>query len=368
VNWRGRISKGLLTIVLAVSATSAHAHEIGTTQIRFIMHLNHTWSAEITTPPTPLLNRLEMAAGEPLSSTLDDTALRAKLDAFRHEVASKIEVKFDGVTSPVEVSLAWAGKSEDVDRPLAVVLLATGPLPAAARNITWRYRLVYSTYAIVFSSDGQDGSETQWLEADAQSPPFPVLANIRPPTTLSIIAQYLSLGFGHIVPEGLDHILFVLGIVLLTTQLRPILVQVTAFTVAHSVTLGLTMYGIVSLSPRIVEPLIALSVAYVAIENIIIGRLTLWRPVVVFGFGLLHGMGFAGALRELRLPRGEFLPALISFNVGIEVAQLTIIGAAFLAVAMRHRHKPWYRPSVVLPASAAIAVTGLLWTAQRIVA
>jgi hypothetical protein len=134
------------------------------------------------------------------------------------------------------------------------------------------------------------------------------------------------------------------------------------------VTLGLTMYGVVSLSPRIVEPLIALSVAYVAIENVVIGRLTVWRPFVVFCFGLLHGMGFAGALRELRLPRSEFLPALVSFNVGIELAQLAIIAAAFLAVAMWYRDKPWYRSRVVVPASAAIAAVGLFWTVERIVA
>ena len=131
-------------------------------------------------------------------------------------------------------------------------------------------------------------------------------------------------------------------------------------------TLGLTMYGIVSLSPRIVEPLIALSVGYVAIENVIVGRITLWRPAVVFGFGLLHGMGFADALRELRLPEAEVLPALVSFNLGIELAQLVIIAAAFLTVAIWHRDKPWYRPRFVLPASAAIAATALFWTVQRI--
>ena len=159
-----------------------------------------------------------------------------------------------------------------------------------------------------------------------------------------------------------------LGIFLLTTEMKPVLVQVTAFTVAHSVTLGLTMYGIVSLSPRIVEPLIALSVGYVAIENIVVGRITLWRPAVVFGFGLLHGMGFADALRELRLPEAEVLPALVSFNLGIELAQLLIVAAAFLTVAIWHRDKPWYRPRFVLPASAAIAATALFWTVRRIFA
>lgn len=358
---------GLLIAALLLTACGARAHEIGTTQVRFTLHKNHTWSAEITTPPTPLLNRLEAAAGQRLSGALDENVLRAKLGAFRQAVARKIAVEFDGTASPVDVSLAWLGQPTDINQPLAVVLLAKGPVQAGARNVTWRYDLVYSTYVVVFSAEGARASETQWLESDTQSAPFPVLTNIRPPTTPEIVAQYRTLGFRHIVLEGLDHILFVLGLFLLSTQWRPLLTQVTSFTVAHSVTLGLTMYGVISLSPRIVEPLIALSIAYVAIENMVAGRLTPWRPAVVFGFGLLHGMGFAGVLRELRLPHSEFLPALVSFNVGIELAQLSIIATAFIAVAFWHRDKPWYRPRFVLPASAAIAATGLFWTVQRIV-
>jgi hypothetical protein len=215
-------------------------------------------------PPTPLLNRLELAAGQRLSSGLNQDSLEAKLEALRQDVARRIDVKFDGVASPVEVSLAWAGEAASVQRPLAAIVQAKGPAPAAARNVTWRYDLIQSTYAVVFASEGMDNSETQWLEGDAPSPPFPVLTNIRPSTTLEIVAQYLELGYRHIVPEGLDHILFVLGIFLLAAELKPVLVQVTSFTVAHSVTLGLSMYGILSLSPRIVEPLIALSIAYVA--------------------------------------------------------------------------------------------------------
>jgi hydrogenase/urease accessory protein HupE len=362
-----RFCVGLLTVALLASAGGASSHEIGTTQVRFVLHQDHTWSAEIATPPTPLLNRLEAAAGQPLSTAPEQDALSSRLALFRQDIARKIEVRFDGAATPVEVSLAWSGEASDAERPLAVILLAKGPVPASAKTVTWRYRLVHSTYAVVFSAEGSEGEETEWLEADARSPPIPVLTNLPPRTTPEIVAQYLALGFRHIVPEGLDHILFVLGIFLLTTQLKPVLVQVTAFTVAHSVTLGLTMYGILSLSPRIVEPLIALSVAYVAIENVVIGRLTVWRPAVVFGFGLLHGMGFAGALRELRLPRSEFLPALASFNVGIELAQLAVIAAAFLAAAMWYRDRPWYRPRVVVPASLAIAATGLFWTIERIV-
>ena len=126
--------------------------------------------------------------------------------------------------------------------------------------------------------------------------------------------------------------LFVLGIFLLSPRVKTMLLQVTAFTVAHSITLGLSIYGVVSLPSRIVEPLIALSIAYVAIENLVTRELKPWRLALVFMFGLLHGLGFAGVLRELGLPRDEFLTALADFNLGVEGGQLTVIAAAMLLV------------------------------------
>ena len=175
---------------------------------------------------------------------------------------------------------------------------------------------------------------------------------------------YARLGFIHIVPEGTDHILFVLGLFLLSARLRPLVWQVTAFTVAHAVTLTLAAFDVVTLPPRVVEPLIALSVAYVAIENMLVDRMTRWRPAVVFGFGLLHGLGFAGVLGELGLPEDERLLALLSFNAGIEVGQLAIIATAALALWWC-RTKPWYRRRVTVPASLAIAATGLVWAVER---
>ena len=363
--------RALLRLVLMLGLLlpcAAEAHEIGTTQVRFTLHPDHSWSASITTAPTVLVNRLEAEAGQPLSRKPTAQAVRERLTRFTEALAGHVDVRFDGVASAATLSISRIEMPDDVILPSFVVLRASGAIPDRAQAVTWRYGLVASTYAVVFDDETGGSPETQWLDGDAQSNPFPVAANVRPPTTFEIVRQYLQLGFLHIVPGGLDHILFVLGIFLLTTRLRPILVQVTAFTIAHSVTLGLTMYGVIALAPRIVEPLIALSVAYVAIENILTSKLTPWRPAVVFCFGLLHGMGFAGVLAQLRLPRGEIIPALISFNVGIELAQLSIIATAFLAVALWFRDKPWYRSRVVIPASAAIALTGLFWTVQRIVA
>ena len=195
---------------------------------------------------------------------------------------------------------------------------------------------------------------------------FPLLHAPPPPTRAEVIQQYLVLGFTHILPKGLDHILVVLGLFLLSMKPLTILKQVTAVTVAHSITLGLTIYGVVSLSPRIVEPLIALSIVYVTVENLVLTEAKPWRIAVVFAFGLLHGMGFAGVLRELGLPRSEFVTALVSFNVGVEGGQLTVIALAYLAVGWRFGKAPWYRRWVTVPASAMIGVVGLYWTVQRL--
>ena len=160
--------------------------------------------------------------------------------------------------------------------------------------------------------------------------------------------------------------LFVLGLFLLSRRTREVLLQVTAFTIAHSVTLGLSLYGVVSAPASIVEPMIALSVAYVGVENLMTSRLHPWRVAVVFGFGLLHGMGFAEALAGLHLSRSSFVMTLVSFNLGVQAGQLTVIAAAALVLAL----VSWLRASASVPtirfASAAIGLVGTIWTIQRI--
>jgi hypothetical protein len=125
---------------------------------------------------------------------------------------------------------------------------------------------------------------------------------------------------------------------------------------------------VLSVPSRIVEPMIAVSIAYVAIENIFLSELKPWRIALVFGFGLLHGLGFAGALKDLALPRSEFLTALVTFNVGVEAGQLSVIAGAFLLVGWHCRNREWYRGRIVVPASAMIACTAVYWTVQRLAA
>jgi hypothetical protein len=241
-----------------------------------------------------------------------------------------------------------------------------GEIPDGARALRWSWMAGQGNSILRVPGAEPNGVTALWLTDGQKSARYVLGTGLETPSRLEIIGQYIVIGFTHILPKGLDHILFVLGLFLLSVQWRPLLIQVTAFTVAHTITLALTIYGVFSLPSTIVEPLIAASIVYVAVENIATSRLHAWRPFVVFGFGLLHGMGFAGVLEEIGLPRAEFLTGLITFNVGVELGQLTVITLAYLAVGHHFKERPWYRARIVVPASAAIALVGAYWTVERV--
>jgi hypothetical protein len=180
------------------------------------------------------------------------------------------------------------------------------------------------------------------------------------------VALYLGLGFKHILPLGLDHILFVLSLFLLSPRLKPIIWQSTAFTLAHTITLGLAMYHVITPPSKIIEPLISFSIMLVALENIFSPRLKASRIGVVFLFGLVHGLGFASSLGQLGLPQNAYLSSLLMFNIGVELGQLTIILLAFFLVGKWFGEKPFYRKRIVIPISMLIILIAGFWTVQRI--
>jgi hypothetical protein len=225
-------------------------------------------------------------------------------------------------------------------------------------------------------------SVTRWLEDGIHdSEPFSWAGKVRPPhgaTPASAPADdpdalpwprqaalYLRLGFRHIVPDGADHILFVLGLFFLGVTWRKLLSQTTVFTVAHATTLFLSTYGVFRLPSRIVEPAIALSIAWIAIENVFKPKLGPGRLVIVFAFGLVHGLGFASSLSDVPFPKHDFVIALLGFNFGVDFGQLFVIALAFLAVGW-FRNKAWFRPKIAIPCSLAIAAVGMVWAVQRI--
>lgn len=352
--------------LLLLAASAASAHEIGTTLVHVTFQKDHTYLVELTTAPQALLNKLEVRAHQPRSTGLAPEELQKRLQAAAPLLRDAADIRFGAVRAIPEVVVHPVIAPSDPQKPTFAVVQFRGEIPLKAGDFTWQYGLTYAAYSITLENQGHGEPSRQWLDGEQRSAPFSLAKEILPPTRMDVVRQYLILGFTHIVPKGLDHILFVLGIFLLSTRLRPVLTQVTAFTIAHSITLGLTIYGLVHVSSRIVEPMIALSIAYVAIENLTTSELKPWRVAIVFAFGLLHGMGFAGVLSELGLPRREFLTALLTFNIGVEAGQLAVIGAAYLLVAWWAQRRRWYRQRVVIPASAAIAAMGVFWTVQRI--
>jgi len=177
---------------------------------------------------------------------------------------------------------------------------------------------------------------------------------------------YISLGIRHIIPEGLDHILFIVGICMLGTNIKTILWQATAFTVAHSITLALSMKNIIVAPGQVVEPIISLSIMFVAIENMVTDRLKAWRIIIIFIFGLIHGMGFASVLNEIGLPPGKFFLSVFSFNLGVEIGQVSVILGVFALIIKPFRNRVWYRKVVLAPVSCCIAIMALYWTFTRI--
>ena len=351
----------------AGAAAPSEAHEIGTTQVT--VHLDvasltggGTYSIDIVTDADALLEKLETMADRPGPKPAAGD-LRSRLVALEDIFRERLAVAFDGAVVHPTIDFRVAPSSDDLSPSTATIRL-TGEVPPGAARFGWNYSWTFASYALRIAGRDDAHATTEWLEGGASSTPY-TIGVARPRVSRPAIAwQYFGVGLTHIVPNGLDHVLFVLGLFLLNTSWRSVLWQVSAFTIAHSVTLGLGLYGVIGAPPAIVEPLIALSIAYVAAENLVRSELTAWRVALVFAFGLLHGMGFAGVLSEIGLPRGEFVTALAAFNVGVECGQLLVIAAAFALVGW-YQAWPSYRRRVALPASLAIACVAVYWTIER---
>lgn len=358
-----------LALLTATTARPIIAHEAERTRVILTLAADGRFTLEIANDPLWLLLRLETFAGGTVPANLTAAQRDERLAQLTGVFADRVVLFVDAHevrASAVEYLPPDArepGAASRDQSPLAHFRF-TGTMPRDATRLRWLYGLVADPYPLEVRQP--DGSSTvEWIHGSNWSDVIDLSRSFSRPTRTEIALQYSWLGYTHILPKGLDHILFVLGIFLLSPRWKPMLLQVTAFTVAHSITLGLSIYGVLSLPARSVEPLIALSIAYVAIENLVTRELKPWRLVLVFMFGLLHGLGFAGVLRELGLPREEFLTALLTFNLGVEAGQLTIIAAALATVGAFMR-KSWYRKGIVVPASVVIAAIGVYWTAVRL--
>lgn len=297
---------------------------------------------------------------------LSPNQLRKEADKYELSFRKGLHLNFDSATTElafIDYKLQPVG---DTRLARKSVIIYQGDIPSSAQQVNWSFESSFGSSIVHFKIKGDENKASHWLKPGLSSPLFKLDERVKPKTTGEIAYEYTILGFEHIIPKGLDHILFVLGLFLLSLAWRPLLWQVTAFTLAHTITLALTILGYISLSPVIIEPLIALSIAYVGIENLLTRKLHSWRPIIVFVFGLLHGMGFASVLTDLGLPENSLATALITFNVGVELGQLAVILIAFILTLPLHKNPDIYRKLVVIPGSLIIALMGLYWTWERI--
>ena len=202
----------------------------------------------------------------------------------------------------------------------------------------------------------ESGDKSDWFS----------ITNKREERLIDNIKSYTQLGFKHIIPKGLDHILFVLALFLLSSRLKPMILQVSIFTLAHTITLFLGVLDVIIIPSIIVEPIIALSICFIAIENLFTENLKKTRPYIIFIFGLLHGLGFAGVLNEIGISDGLFISSLISFNIGVELGQISVILLSYIFISLLFKNKLWYRDRITKPLSLVIALIGFYWFFERI--
>ena len=301
---------------------------------------------------------------------LQSAQLREKFHSFEDTLVNEIKLSFDQQAATPVITKVQIPEPGYTKVPRTSLIVLEGEVDREATQLNWYYPSRFSDNAVrVRQVDSENEkwhwSGWQWIRDDSVSETFSLQEVFSEPSSFKIMSEYLVSGFNHIIPKGLDHILFILGIFLLSTQLKPMAWQVTMFTLAHSITLSLSMFNVISLPANIVEPLIALSIAYIGFENIFAHKLRSSRLALVFAFGLLHGMGFASVLADFGMPESAYATALVSFNIGVEVAQLAILISAYFCITYWFKNKQHFHQYVTIPGSVVIGVTGLYWTWDR---
>ena len=368
----------------AIATPTVHAHDLK--QIKAVIEIKEDeWVALVNIEAWALYPEdgkhvppedAAMYAGKAWAETLDgdDFAVMKKTansylkDCFQLSLENKLldyEVKFERFENATPIweftdkgqavfQVKLVGKfSHDAKGPMMLHWEDYQDEPIALRVETWDANSEKQT--AVMRIESKKTEQIAWIDTSRSGGST---------AKNSSLFTWIIAGYEHILPKGLDHILFILGLFLLQHNMRALLWQSTAFTVAHSITLGMVVMGWCHVSSSIVEPAIALSIVYVAAENLWVKELKSWRVGLIFCLGLLHGMGFASVMQELDIPAGSVMKPLLGFNLGVEFGQVTVLIAAFI-VTYAFLKKPIYA-KIRFVGSLMIALTGLYWTVERI--
>ena len=369
-----------LSIVLLFQITAASAHELrpAIIDIGVLDDASDQLTIDLTFSGEAFLADIDLST---LSDT-DDSANAAVYDALRalppQVLAARIDSSFATLAEtftimaagrPLPVELATIEVADEVDSELArdTRLRLRSPLPGTDEAISIQWQPAMGALLVRQMGAGSNPEYSDYLPSGGTSQAF-TLDRASDIALTSVITKYIHSGIIHIVPAGLDHILFVIGLLAYGLSWRGLIFQVSLFTVAHTITLAAASLGLISVPGSIVEPLIALSIAWIGIENIMkkSGRVAVSRSAVVFAFGLLHGLGFASVLADFGLPQSAFIVALVSFNLGVEIGQLIIVIPIFFLLRTLKLREPQFRRGFQIPVSAVISAIGIFWFFERV--
>lgn len=336
----------------------ARAHEVGLSRGTYVVEGERV-TAEI------VLSRREVASIVPaVDADRDGSVTASELDAARPAlkkgIVDRILVRSGDAPCPGVVVEARLAEEDGLD--LRAAFTCSAVISQAHVELPLLDDLANGHRHIARAATGVQVTETVLSRAQRGFDIGAPSGGAVPPPKRDRFSM-LVLGVEHIL-TGYDHLLFLFGLVLVGGRWRSLLWVVTAFTLAHSITLGLAALGVWTPKPSIIEPLIALSIAYVGVENFFVKNAEKrWR--ITFPFGLIHGFGFAGALREVALPRADVPAALFLFNAGVELGQIGVLAIVLPLLAVL-RKQPWFEKVGVRVASAAIVVAGLVWFFTRV--
>lgn len=385
----------ILRVLLVLSALvvgAVHAHPVPDVLVR--SYFTSNGEAEIRVEVDPRSFEADPEEHDYLEKTaaekLDDKTLETMGRTASTFLAGRVRFLLEPI-GEVKPEFAWSfaklgdGPLENPDDPAVLVgswkttlpqglsgfrveaLTLTDPA-AIPMNVVFLNHLdgkQIERYAVLFP-----GEKSFLLDLTGLAAPLPetsagaVGATAGASDLAAIFTSEVKRGFLHVLPLGLDHVLFVLGLFLMSRKWKPLLFQITTFTVAHTLTLWLASAGWVTLSPQVVEPVIAASIVFVALENLIRRSYSHWRLLVVFVFGLIHGLGFAGVMSTRLDSTSSLVVGLLGINIGVELGQLAIIAIAFFATCWI-ANEAKYRRFVVVPGSVLIALAGVWWVVER---
>ena len=369
-----------LSTVLLFQMTAASAHELrpAIMDVGVLEETPDRLSIDLTFSAEAFLAEIDLST----VSDTDDSANSGLYDEFRAmppdiladriksssaALAATFTVMAAGRPLPLELAAIDVADEDDLSLSRDTKLRLRSSFPKAGEAIAIQWQPAMGALLIRQMGTGGDPEYSDYLPNGGESQAF-MLSDAQPVPLGSVIGKYIHSGIIHIVPAGLDHILFVVGLLAYGLSARGLIFQISLFTVAHTITLAAASLGWINISGSIVEPLIALSIAWIGVENMIrtSGRVAITRSSVVFVFGLLHGLGFASVLADFGLPQSAYIVGLLSFNLGVEIGQLIIVVPIFLMLRALKLTDRRFRRGFQIPVSTIISAIGLFWFVERV--